>query len=142
MRFLLLIQMPVDYKQPPVDDDELATSMGALLEEMASAGILLDTAGLRPIDEAVRVQLSRGSQTVVNGPFTESKEMVGGYCLVQARSRDEAVHWASRFLALHRGDWEMTMEIRQLDETGRLALDFTAGPCERGGGNGLAGGVA
>jgi hypothetical protein len=118
MRFLLLIQMPVDHQQPLVDDDELATSMGALLEEMASAGILLDTAGLRPIDEAVQVQLSRGSQTVVNGPFTESKEIVGGYCLVQARSRDEAVHWAARFLALHRGDWKMTMEIRQLDETG------------------------
>jgi hypothetical protein len=118
MRFLLLIQLPVDHQQPPVDDDELGKSMGALLEEMASAGILLDTAGLRPVDEAVRIQLSSGSQTVVNGPFTESKEFVGGYCLVQARSRDEATHWASRFLALHRGDWEMTMEIRQLDEPG------------------------
>lgn len=118
MRFLLLIQMPADYQQPPVNDDELASSMGALLEEMAQAGVLLDTAGLRPLDESVRIQLSRGNQTVVNGPFTESKEFVGGYCLVQARSRDEAVHWASRFLALHLGDWEMTMEIRQVDEPG------------------------
>lgn len=118
MRFLLLIQLPVDYEQPSVEDDDLHTSMGALLEEMASAGILLDTAGLRPLDEAVRVRLSSGSQTVINGPFTETKEMVGGYCLIQARSRDEAVHWASRFLALHRGNWQMTMEIRQLDESG------------------------
>jgi hypothetical protein len=116
MRFLLLIQMAADFQPPAIDDDELHTSMGALLEEMASAGILLDTAGLRPVDEAVRVQLSRGSQTVINGPFAESKEIVGGYCLLQARSRDEAVHWASRFLALHLGDWEMTMEIRQVDE--------------------------
>jgi hypothetical protein len=116
MRFLLLIQMPAGHQQPAVDDDELAASMGALLEEMAHAGVLLDTAGLRPLDEAVRIQLSRGSQTVVNGPFAESKEFIGGYCLVQARSRDEAAHWASRFLALHVGDWEMTMEIRQVDE--------------------------
>jgi hypothetical protein len=118
MRFLLLIQMPTGYQQPSIDDDELMTSMGALLEEMSASGILLDTAGLRPTDEGVRVQLSGGSQTVVNGPFTESKEMVGGYCLVQARSRDEAVHWASRFLSMHRGEWEMTMEVRQLDEAG------------------------
>ena len=116
MRFLLLITMPTEHQQPTVDDDELFTSMGTLLEEMAQAGVLLDTAGLRPVDEAVRVQLSRGSQTVVNGPFAESKEFVGGYCLVQARSRDEAVHWASRFLALHVGEWEMAMEIRQVDE--------------------------
>ena len=117
MRFLLLVQTPTDPRPPAVDDDELATAMGALLEEMAQSGVLLDAAGLRPVEEAVRVRLSHGSQTVVNGPFTESKEYVGGYCLVQARSQDEAAHWASRFLALHHDAWEMTMEIRQLDES-------------------------
>jgi hypothetical protein len=82
---------------------------------MAQAGVLLDAAGLRPIDEAVRVRLAGGEQSVVNGPFTESKELVGGYCLLQARSVDEAVQWATRFLTLHRGDWTMTIEVRQLD---------------------------
>ena len=53
---------------------------------------------------------------MIDGPFTESKEVVGGYCLLQARSKEEAVEWASRFLALHGADWEMGMEIRQLDD--------------------------
>ena len=70
MRFLLLVQTPTDPRPPAVDDDELATAMEALLEEMAQSGVLLDAAGLRPVEEAVRVRLSHGSQTVVNGPFT------------------------------------------------------------------------
>ncbi|HZE06101.1 MAG TPA: YciI family protein, partial [Solirubrobacteraceae bacterium] len=72
--------------------------------------------GLRPIEEATRVCLADGQQTVSDGPFTESKEVVGGYCLLQARSKEEAVEWASRFLALHGSDWEMGVEIRQLDD--------------------------
>jgi len=87
-----------------------------LLEDMTKAGVLLDTAGLRPIEEATRIRLADGQQTVTDGPFTESKEVVGGYCLLQARSKEEAVEWASRFLALHGADWEMGMEIRQLDD--------------------------
>jgi hypothetical protein len=111
----MMVQTPAAVINAGADDDELVAGMAALLEEMAQAGVLLDAAGLRPIDEAVRVHLAGGEQSVVNGPFTESKEFVGGYCLLQARSVNEAVQWARRFLALHRGDWTMTMEIRQLD---------------------------
>ena len=117
MRFLLMVQTPGG-TQASGPDDELAAGMAALLEEMAQSGVLLDAAGLRPAAEAARVQLKAGEQTVVNGPFAESKEVVGGYCLLQARSTDEAVHWAGRFLGLHRGDWTMTMEVRQLDAPG------------------------
>ena len=116
MRFMLIVQNPAGARPPEGDHEDLAAGMAALLEEMAQSGVLLDTAGLRPVDEAVRIHLSGGRQTVVNGPFAESKEFVGGYCLLQARSLDEAMHWASRFLALHQGDWEMSMEIRQLDD--------------------------
>ena len=73
MRFLLMVQSPANSQ--PADDAGLEERMALLLEEMAKAGVLLDTAGLRPIDEAVRVRLSQGRQTVVNGPFTESKEL-------------------------------------------------------------------
>jgi hypothetical protein len=115
MRYLLLIQMnPHDVQPEP--DDRLFEAMGELLEEMTKAGVLLDTAGLRPIAEATRLRLSDGKQTVTDGPFTEATEIVGGYCLVQARSRDEAVEWASRFLALHGPGWKMGMEVRQLDD--------------------------
>jgi hypothetical protein len=115
MRFLLMVQTPAGASEPTADGEELAAGMAALLEEMAQAGVLLDAAGLRPVEEAVRVKLAHGEQTVVNGPFAESKEFVGGYCLLQARSMDEAVQWARRFLSLHLGDWKMAMEIRQLD---------------------------
>jgi hypothetical protein len=116
MRFLLTVNVPTSFEPPAAEDADLAASMAELLEEMAQAGVLLDAAGLRPIEEATRVRLSGTEQTVVHGPFAEAKEYVGGYCLLQARSNGEAEHWASRFLDLHRGGWEMYMEIRQLDE--------------------------
>ncbi len=116
MRYLLLIQIDPDAAGPPGPDEGLAEEMGKLLEDMTKAGVLLDTAGLRPIDEATRLRLADGRQTVTDGPFSESKEVIGGYCLIQVRSKDEAVAWASRFLALHGPDWEMGMEIRQLDD--------------------------
>jgi hypothetical protein len=116
MRYLLLIQTTPGAAAPTVADERLAEEMGRLLEDMTKAGVLLDTAGLRPIEEATRIRLADGQQTVVDGPFTESKEVVGGYCLLQARSKDEAAQWASRFLALHGPDWEMDVEIRQLDD--------------------------
>jgi hypothetical protein len=116
MRYLLLIQSDPNAVNPTAPDDRLLEEMGKLLEDMTKAGVLLDTAGLRPIDEATRIQLADGRQTVVDGPFTESKEIVGGYCLLQARSKDEAVEWGSRFLELHGPDWEIGLEIRQLDD--------------------------
>jgi hypothetical protein len=116
MRYLLLIQLKPDAEAPTGPDERLADEMGKLLEDMTKAGVLLDTAGLRPIEEATRIHLAGGKQTVIDGPFTESKEIIGGYCLLQARSKEEAVEWASRFLAVHGPEWEMGMEIRQLDD--------------------------
>jgi hypothetical protein len=116
MRYLLLIQTNRDDAVPAAPDAQLAEGMGRLLEDMTKAGVLLDTGGLRPMEEATRIRLANGKQTVTDGPFTESKEIVGGYCLVQARSKAEAVEWASRFLAIHGPGWEMGVEIRQLDE--------------------------
>jgi hypothetical protein len=116
MRYLLLVQTKPDAAGPTGPDERLAEEMGRLLEDMTKAGVLLDTAGLRQIEEATRIRLAGAEQTVVDGPFTESKEIIGGYCLLQARSKDEVVEWASRFLALHAPDWEMGIEIRQLDD--------------------------
>jgi hypothetical protein len=116
MRYLLLIELNPDAPAPTGPDERLAEEMGTLLEDMTKAGVLLDTAGLRPVEEATRIRLADGKQTVMDGPFTESKEVIGGYCLLQTRSKDEALEWASRFLALHGSEWEMTMEVRQLDD--------------------------
>ena len=116
MRFLLLIRTDADNVAEAGPDERLTEEMGGLLEDMTKAGVLLDTGGLRPAAEATHIRLANGGQVVTDGPFTESKEVVGGYCLVQVRSHEEAVEWASRFLAIHGTEWKMGMEIRRLDE--------------------------
>jgi hypothetical protein len=78
--------------------------------------VLLDTAGLRPVDEGTVLRLAGGKQTVVDGPYAEAKEVIGGYCVLQAKSQEEAVEWASRFLAIHGDEWELTAEVRQMVE--------------------------
>lgn len=116
MRYLLLIRPDMDTLPEWGPDPKLQEDMGRLIEEMTKAGVLLDTAGLRPLDEATRLRLANGVTTVVDGPFTESKEVVGGYCLLQTRSRDEAVEWGTRFLRIHGPEWTMELELRELDE--------------------------
>lgn len=118
MRYLLLVRNDPSAAPPQGPDPALAEEMGKLLEEMTKAGVLLDTAGLRPLAEATRIRLSAGKQTILDGPFIESKEVVGGYCLLQTRTQDEAVEWASRFLRIHGPAWDMEVEIRRLDDQG------------------------
>ncbi|UGT68520.1 YciI family protein [Nocardia gipuzkoensis] len=80
------------------------------------AGVLLETNGLRPITEAPGITQSGGEQTVLDGPFTESGEVVGGYCILQVESQEEAVEWTSRFLTAHGPGWDIDVEVRRIDE--------------------------
>jgi hypothetical protein len=95
----------------PPPTPELMAEMGAFIEEATKAGVLLAAGGLAPFEEATRVTYSGGKFTVVDGPFTEAKELVGGWALMEARDKDEAVEWTKRFLAIA-GDGEST--IRQV----------------------------
>ena len=101
MRFLMLVK--ADERQlaenPP--PPEFMPAMGAFVGEMYGAGVLLDTGGLMPGAEAVRLRLSGGKQTVTDGPFAEAKEVIGGYAIVRASSRAEAIDLARRFMAVH-----------------------------------------
>ena len=114
MRFLCLIRINESTGRKP--SEKLTTDMGRLIDEMSKAGVLLDTAGLRPTSEGKRVRLSRGRQRVIDGPFTETKEVIGGYGLFKADSMDEALQWTSRFLDVHGDEWNLECEVRQLDE--------------------------
>jgi hypothetical protein len=91
--------------------------MGQLIDEMVKAGVLLSTEGCQPSSKGARVRLSNGKVTVTDGPFTESKELIAGFALIQVASKDEAVAWTKRFLEVA-GDGES--EIRLLHE----AADF------------------
>lgn len=116
MRYLSLIKIDPAGVPEGGPSQELMAEMGKLLEEMTKAGVMLDTGGLAPLDQATRVQLSGGKLTVIDGPFTEAKEFVGGYALLQCRSQEEAVEWSKRFLAIHGDQWEIGLEVRAVEE--------------------------
>ncbi len=91
---------------PP--DMDLMQRMGSFVEEMTKAGVLLDTNGLHPSAEGKRLQLADGKMTVIDGPFTESKEVVASYAIFQVKTMDEAVMWTKRFLeVLGKGEVEL-----------------------------------
>lgn len=116
MRFLSMIRINEGTGQKP--SERLLNEMGKLLDEMTRAGILLDTAGLRPTSEGVRVRLSRGRISVVDGPFTETKEVIGGFAMFEVGSKEEALDWTRRFLEVHGDEWEIDCELRQVEEMG------------------------
>ncbi|MCL2733655.1 MAG: YciI family protein [Actinomycetia bacterium] len=116
MRYMMLLELDPSKAPSQGPSEELMEEMGKLIEEMTKAGVLLDTGGLKPVDEGTVIRQSGGRQTVVDGPFTEAKEVIGGYCIVQAKSQEEAVEWASRFLALHGPEWELSSYVRQIEE--------------------------
>jgi hypothetical protein len=115
-RFMTLIQ--ISERDAPAEgpSPELQERMGALFEEITKAGVMLETAGLRPTSEGTRVTWSGGKLGRLDGPFTEAKEVVGGYSIVRADSMEEAVGWAERFLATHEDYWTITAEVRQIEE--------------------------
>jgi len=115
MRFLSMIRVQ-EYtgKQP---SERLMTEMGKLMTEMKATGSLLDTAGLAPTASSKRVRLRGGKISVVDGPFAEAKEVVGGYAMLEAQSLDEAIALTQRFVELHVADgWEIDCEVRQVYE--------------------------
>jgi hypothetical protein len=84
----------------PPPSPELMSEMGKFIEEATKAGVLLATGGLAPAGEATRVKYADGNFTVLDGPFTEAKELVGGWALMEVRDKDEAIEWTKRFLAI------------------------------------------
>lgn len=115
MRFLSLIRVNEASGKKP--DERLIADMTQLITEMTADGTLLDTGGLCPTAQGKRVRLSQGKQTVSDGPFTESKEVIGGYAMLQADSVEHALQLTKRFLDVHGDDWEVECELRQVYES-------------------------
>ena len=113
MRFLSMIR--IDEKRGQVPSEQLMNDMGKLIEEMTRQGILITTAGLRPTAEGARVRLRGGKLSTTDGPFTETREVIGGYAMIEAKSLKEAVELAERFLRVHGDEWDIECEVRQLD---------------------------
>jgi hypothetical protein len=113
MKFMSMIRVNENTGQKP--SEQLMNDMGKLIEEMTRAGKLVSTAGLRPTREGVRLRLRRGEISMVDGPFTETKEVIGGYAIVEASSKEEAIELTRRFLKVHGDEWDIECELRQLD---------------------------
>jgi hypothetical protein len=111
MRFMM-IMMPNIADEDWAPAPEAIAEMSRYNDELTKAGVLLALDGLQPQSKGARVTFAQGKPTVTDGPFTDAKEMIGAYWLIQARSKDEAVQWASRCPAAE-GD---VIEIRQVAE--------------------------
>lgn len=112
MRFLSMVR--IDENSGLVPNAQLMADMGKLMEEMTKEGKLINTAGLTPTASGVRVKLSKGKLSVVDGPFTEAREVIGGYALLEAASQEEAIELTKRFLKVHGDEWNIECEVRQL----------------------------
>lgn len=113
MRFLSMIR--VDEKTGQKPSQRLMDEMGKLMEEMMRTGALVSTAGLRPTAEGVRLRSNHGNVTMTDGPFLETKEVIGGYAMLEAQSMKEAIELTRRFLAAHGDEWNVECEVRPLD---------------------------
>jgi hypothetical protein len=113
MRYISMIR--VNEHAGLVPGEQLLADMGRLVGELTRAGKLIDTAGLCPTSQGKRVRLTHGRLRVTDGPFTEAKEVIGGYAILEAESMDEAVDLTKRFLEVHGDDWEIECEVRRLD---------------------------
>jgi hypothetical protein len=114
MRFMILVRATKTSEAGRFPDsfEEIASAMTDYHEELAKAGALLDASGLQPSSKGWRVKYSGGERAVIDGPFTESKELIAGYTLIETKSREEALEWSRRFPKPFEEDCEI--EVRQL----------------------------
>jgi len=127
IRFLGLVKADQDTEAGVVPDEKFLAAMGAFMEEGVKAGVFLSGEGLQPSSTGVRVRYSGSKRMVIDGPFTETKELIAGYAMLQFTSKEEAIEWTKRFVQVDapgRLGGESECEIRQIFE----AEDF--GPAQ------------
>ncbi len=120
MKYLTLIRHSESYRQSP-PPAALMQAMGQFVEKSRRNGTLVDTGGLLPSKEGARVRLAGGKITVTDGPFAETKEVIGGWAILQADSKAEAIRIATEFMELHRKYWpefEGESELRPMFDPG------------------------
>lgn len=116
MRFMIIVKATADSEAGVMPPPSLFAAMAKYHEELAQAGMLLDATGLQPTTKGWRVKYSGARRQVVDGPFAETKELIAGYTLIQAASREEALAWTLRFPNPAGEGVETEIEVRQLFE--------------------------
>lgn len=126
MRFLGLLRADKDSEAGVPPSPEFMERCGAFMEEVAKAGVLEATNGLQPSSTGKRVRLAAGKVTVIDGPFTESKELVASYAILNTKTIDEAVHWTTRFLQVLGGGECEIRPIYEAEDFGGCGPDHGA----------------
>jgi hypothetical protein len=123
MRVMVIVKASKESEAGVLPDTEILTKMGKYNEELVKAGIMLAGEGLQPTSKGKRVRFSGDKRAVIDGPFTETKELIAGYWMWQVRSMEEAVEWLKRCPNPHPGETEV--EIRPVFEANDLGENFT-----------------
>jgi hypothetical protein len=118
MRFMIVVKATKDTEagKMPEEKEKPFAAMATYHEELVKAGVLLDASGLQPSSKGWRVKYTGGRRTVIDGPFTEAKELIAGYTIIQVKSREEALEWTKRFPNPVGEGAEAEIEVRQLFE--------------------------
>jgi hypothetical protein len=123
MRFMIIVKATKDSEAGVMPPERLLAEMGKYHEELQKAGVLLDGAGLQPTSKGWKVKITGKKRSVVNGPFTGSKDLIAGYTLIQTKTVEEAKDWARRYPNPTLDGTDTEIEVRQLFE----AEDFEKG---------------
>jgi hypothetical protein len=124
MRFMILLKADKNTESGALPDEKLLAAMGKYNEELVKAGVLLAAEGLQPSSKGARVKFSGGKRTVADGPFTEAKDLIAGFWLIQVNSKEEAIEWVKRCPDPLPGG-EAEIEIRQVFEASDFGAEFT-----------------
>jgi len=116
MRFMIIVKATNDSEAGVMPEEKLFAAMASYHEELARAGALLDASGLQPSSKGWRIQYSGERRTFIDGPFTETKELIAGYTIIQVKSREEAIEWTRRFPNPAVDGRQGEIEVRQLFE--------------------------
>ena len=123
MRFMVLVPAGNESEEGILPDEKLLEEMGKFNEEMVKAGVMLAGEGLHPTSKGARLEFTGGTTRVIDGPFTESKELIAGFWLIQVKSKEEAIEWMKR-APFGEG---VVLEIRQVFETEDIGPAMTPG---------------
>ncbi len=123
MRFMVIVKATAESEAGKMPSEKLLADMGRYNEELVKAGVMLAGEGLHPSAKGARIKFSGPNRTVVDGPFTETKELVAGYWLWEVKSKEEAIEWVKRCPNPMEGDSEI--EIRQVFEASDFGDEFT-----------------
>jgi hypothetical protein len=113
---MIVVKATKDTEAGKMPEEKLIAAMATYHEELVKAGVLLDASGLQPSSKGWRVKYSGGRRIVIDGPFTEAKELIAGYTIIQVKSREEALEWSKRFPNPVGEGAEAEIEVRQLFE--------------------------